>query len=124
MKNPLQSLLIFLSLCLCALIAVQWHRETRLRLEVQKLTDTIHDKMENIQNLQAALKRTEEDVMHLTRKRDELTDLVKSNRLDIDRLTKEVEKTQQESDKNLRQSEAYKGAYDQANENVKTANVR
>ena len=41
MKNFLQGLLIFFSMCLCGMIAFQWVRETRLRLDVQDLTNKI-----------------------------------------------------------------------------------
>ena len=57
MKNFLQNLLIFFALCLCGLVAFQWIRETDLRKDVQKLTDTVQDKREAIQNLEAAVKR-------------------------------------------------------------------
>ncbi len=52
MKNFLQGLLIFVSLCLCALIAFQWVRETRQQKDLQVQADKIHDKMEAIQNLE------------------------------------------------------------------------
>ena len=51
MKTFLQNLLIFFALALCALVAYQWVIETDLRRDLQKRTDEIHDKMENIQNL-------------------------------------------------------------------------
>ena len=65
MKNFLQNSLIFLALCLCALVAFQWHREAGLRRDVQSLNNTIHDKLEAIQNLQGRLKQTEEEVKRL-----------------------------------------------------------
>src|SRR5437016_5513745 len=39
MKNFLQNLLIFFALCLCALIAIQWVRETDLNRRVQALSN-------------------------------------------------------------------------------------
>jgi len=92
MKSLLQNLLIFLAVCLCGLIAFQWHRETRLQQQVQTLTDTVHDKMVSIQDLQGMLKRTQEEVRRLDILKSALTETVKSNRLELIRLTADLEK--------------------------------
>jgi septal ring factor EnvC (AmiA/AmiB activator) len=77
-KNFLQNLLLFLALCLCALITVQWVRETRLRKQVQDLTNTVHDKSEEIQSLHATIKRDEADIQRLDSLKNQLTAIVKS----------------------------------------------
>src|SRR5206468_3349044 len=64
-KNFLQNLLIFFALSLCALIAFQWVRETHLRATVQSLTDSVHDKTEAILNLQATVRRDEDEIKRL-----------------------------------------------------------
>jgi chromosome segregation ATPase len=122
MKNPLQNLLIFLSLCLCAFITFQWHRETKLRQNIQTLTDSVQDKLENLQSQQTALKRADEEIKRLEGLRTDLTETVKSNRTQIARLMKDLEKSDQEVEKGLKQIEVYKGALQQANDAIKRQN--
>ena len=118
MKNFLQTLLMFFALCLCALIAVQWVRETDLHKNVQGLTDTIHDKSEAIQSLQAQLHRDEEEIRRLDGLKNDLTATVKSNRVEIVSLTKALDKANAENDKNLSQIEVYKEAVKTANDSI------
>jgi len=122
MKNFLQNSLIFLALCLCALVAFQWHREARLRRDVQSLNNTIHDKLEAIQNLQGRLRLTEEEVKRLDGLKNQLTEIVKSNRVEITQLQKDLEKVQAENAKNQKQIEVYKTALQQANDAIKKQN--
>ena len=118
MRNFLQSLLILFALCLCALIAVQWVRETDLRKNVQALTDTIHDKAEAMQSLQVQLHRDEEEIRRLDGLKNELTATVKSNRLEVASLTKALDKANFENDKGLKQMEVYKEAVKTANDSI------
>lgn len=122
MKNPLQNLLILLALCLCALVAFQWHREAKLRQEIQKFSDTVHDKLENIQSLQGTLKRSEEEVKRLDTLKVELTESVKSNRTQIAQLMKDLAKSDAEVEKGLKKIDDFKNALQQANENIKKQN--
>ena len=122
MKNPLQVLLIFLSLCLCALIAFQWHRETKMRQEVQALTDSVQNKLEIIQNQQAAQKHADEEIKRLDGLKSELTETVKSNRTEIARVKKDLEKSEQEIEKGLKQIETFKGALQKANDSIRSQN--
>ncbi len=124
MKNLLQNLLIFFALCLCGLIAFQWVRETDLRKQVQALTDNVHDKLEAIQKLQATIRSDQAEIQRLDGLRSQLTEMVKSNQLDIARLTKDLDKVTVENDKNLKQLEIYKDALQKANDNVLAANER
>src|SRR2546427_2048985 len=103
MKKFLSNLLIFFSLGLCALIAFQWVREAHLRARIQSLTDTIHDKSETIQSLQGQLKKSQEEVTRLDTLKTELTATVKSNRLEIATLKKDLEKANKEIEKQLAQ---------------------
>ena len=96
MKNFLQNLLVFFAICLCGLVAFQWHRETKLRKDAQSLTDTIQGKKQDIQNLEGTLKQTEDEVKRLDQLKTELTDTVKSNRLEILQLQKDQEKADAE----------------------------
>ena len=122
MKNLLQNLLIFFSLCLCALIAFQWVRETRLNKQVQSLTDTVGAKSQAILDLQATVRRDEEEIKRLDGLRNQLTATVKSNQVDIARLSKALEKSEAENEKNLRQIEVYKEALQTANDSIKKQN--
>ena len=122
MKNPLQNLLIFFALCLCVLCAWQWHVQAGLNEKVQKLTDTIQDKLEVIQNQQAAQRRSDEEIKRLDGIKLNLTETVKSNRTEIARLTKDLDKSNEEVEKGLKQIESYKSALQQANDNIKTQN--
>jgi septal ring factor EnvC (AmiA/AmiB activator) len=118
MKNFLQNLLIFFSLCLCAMMIYQWTRETDLRKSVQELTNTVQDKTEAIQNLQAAVKRDEAEIQRLDGIRIEQNNTIKTNQAQIASLTKDLEKANTEIEKDERQIEAYKEAVKKANENI------
>ncbi len=122
MKNPLQSLLIFLALCLCALIAFQWHREAALREQIQKITNTGQDNLDNIRGLQSALKNSDEEIKRLDGLKTELTATVKSNQTQIATLMKAIEKSDQETEKERKQVEVYKTALQAANDAIKKQN--
>ncbi len=122
MKNFLQNLLIFFALCLCGLIAFQWVRETDLRREIQKLNDTVHDKSQAIIDLEARLRRDEEEIKRLDGIKNELTATVKSNNLEIATLSKDLEKANVENQRKDKQIEVYKEALNTANENIKKQN--
>jgi chromosome segregation ATPase len=122
MKAFLQNLLVFFALSLCAMITYQWVRETDLRKQIQGLTDTVHDKMENIQNLQSSVKHDESEIVRLDGLKTALTQTVKSNDLQISALVRAVEKATNEVERAEKQIEAYKGAIETANENIKKQN--
>src|SRR6185369_934609 len=110
MKAFLQNLLIFFALSLCALISFQWVRETDLRKQVQALTDTVHDKLENIQTLQASVKHAEGEIVRLDGIKNMLTSTVKSNDLQITALVRAVDKATNDVERAERQIDVYKGA--------------
>jgi chromosome segregation ATPase len=122
MKTFLQNLLIFFALSLCALISYQWVRETDLNKRVQKLTDDVHDRNENIQNLQLNVKHDEAEIVRVDGLKTALTQTVKSNDLQISLLVRAVEKTTNELDRAEHQMEVYKGALESANESIKKQN--
>ncbi len=122
MKAFLQNLLIFFSVCLCALIAYQWVRETELRKNVQKLTVTVQDKTENILNLNAEVKRDSSEITRLDGVRLQLTEQVKSNGVQITGLFKSLDKATNELERAHEQTTAYKDALDRANESIKKQN--
>ena len=122
MKAFLQNLLIFFALALCGLSAFQWVRETSLQRSIQKLTDTVHAKSEAIQSLQQTVKRDEAEIQRLDSLKNQLTDIVKSNNVEIAQLSRDLKKVEAENEKNMKQMEVYKEAYTTANQNVIKAN--
>ena len=93
-----------------------------MQKEIQDLNNTVHDKMENIQNLQASVKRDEDEIKRLDGIKNQLTQTVKSNDVQISNLTKDLEKKTIEFERTEKQMEAYKGALEAANENIKKQN--
>jgi len=122
MKSFLQNLLIFFALALCALISFQWVRETELRKQVQGLTDTIHDKMEAIQGLQGNVKQDEAEIQRLDGIKNQLTQTVKSNDVQISTLVRSLEKATNDVERAEKQIGAFKDALDRANDNIKLQN--
>jgi chromosome segregation ATPase len=122
MKAFLQNLLIFFALCLCALISFQWVRETDLRKQVQTLTDTVHDKLENIQNLQASVKHDEAEIVRLDGLKNALSQTVKSNDIRLASLSRMAEKATNDIERAEKQVEVYKDALESANASIKKQN--
>ena len=122
MKAFLQNLLIFFALSLCALISFQWVRETDLRKQVQGLTDTVHDKMESIQNLQVTVKHDESEIVRLDGLKTSLMQTVKSNDVKLVALSRAVEKATNDVERAEKQVEVYKDALETANASIKKQN--
>lgn len=122
MKTFLNNLLIVFAIALCALISFQWVRETDLRKTVQSLNDTIHEKLELIQTLQADVRRNQAEIVRLDGIKNELTQTVKTNNLQIAALSRDLEKTASEVERAERQVEVYKNALQTANESIKKQN--
>jgi septal ring factor EnvC (AmiA/AmiB activator) len=122
MRTFLQNLLIFFALCLCGMMVYQWVVETDLRREAQKLTDTVQDKKEAIQNLQANVKHDEGEIQRLDGLKNQLTQTVKTNEAEIATLNKDLTKATNSLDRAEKTVANYKEAVDRANENVKAAN--
>jgi chromosome segregation ATPase len=124
MKNFLQGLLIFFSLCLCGLISFQWVRETRLRIDVQDLTNKIQDKTENVLNLQGEIKRRDKEISRLDELKTTYFAEIKSNAIVSEALTKDLTKATNQLTTAESTVTQYKEALKIANENVVTANDR
>jgi chromosome segregation ATPase len=118
MKNFLQNLLIFFALALCALIAFQWVRETDLRKRVQGLTDTIHDKMESIQNLEASVRRDEAEIQRLDGIKKDLSLTIKSNTVQITGLSRDLDRATNLLAQAKAQIDIYKDALQKANDSI------
>ncbi len=124
MKNFLQGLLIFFSLCLCGLIAFQWVRETRLRIDVQDITNKLQDKKEVELNLQADIKRRDKEIQRLDELKTTYFAEIKSNSTTIDILSKDLTKATNQVATLDATVNQYKEALKIANDNVLTANDR
>jgi chromosome segregation ATPase len=122
MKAFLQNLLVFFALSLCALISFQWVRENETNKKIQALTDTMHEKLETIQNLQSAVKHDESEIVRLDGLKTALTQTLKSNDTQISLLVRAVEKATNEVDRVEHQFQVYKGALETANQNLKKQN--
>jgi chromosome segregation ATPase len=122
MKNFLNNLLLFFALCLCGLVAFQWVRETDLRKNLQARADELHDKMENIQSLQGAVRQDETEIKRLDGLKNQLAATVKTNLQEFATLTKGLDKANLENEKNQHQLEVYKEALQTANDNIKKQN--
>src|SRR5512140_2416806 len=118
MKLFLQNLLIVFALALCGLISFQWVRETDLRRTVQKQTDTLQDKLEAIQGLQASVARDDKEIQRLDGLKNQLTQQVKSNAVELAGLYKALEKGTNELERARDQLTEYKTALTSANENI------
>src|SRR2546427_8581948 len=103
MQKFLSNLLIFFALSLCALCAFQWVRESHMRREIADLQHTVYLKLDTIQNLEVQLKHAKEEIVRLDNVRVELTGIIKTNREEIQSLTKYSEKLEKEIEANKAQ---------------------
>ena len=110
------------ALGLCGLITFQWVREVRLRHNIQGLTDEVQNKKEAIQNLTGVIKRSDDEIARLEGLKKDLTETVKSNRLEIAGLERELDKAQAETERQMKQVDIYKDALTKANDNIKRQN--
>jgi len=123
MKSFLQNLLIVISLLLCVVIAFQGHNQARRLKELQDKQDTIYQQTERIRDLDGVVKSRNEEIQRLESIKATLTDMVKSNRVEITRLREDLDKADTEIARNIKQIADYKGALEQANENIKEQNA-
>jgi len=122
MQKFLSNLLIFFALCLCALCAFQWIRESRLRSEIEDLHHTVYLHLNAIQNLEVQLKQAKEDITRLENLRAELSGIIKTNKEEIQSLTRYSEKLEKEIETQKAQIAVYKDAVDKANQSIKRQN--
>jgi len=123
MKNFLQNLLIFFALCLCALVAFQWVRETDLRKNLKQLRDVVHDKSEAILKLESEVHTQRDEIQRLDSQRKQLAQTVKSNDMQIAALSTDLEKATNDLQKTEKQMLVYKDAYQRTSENLTNANL-
>ena len=122
MKSLLQNLLIFFSLSLCVVIAIQGHHQAERLKHLQAQQDSIYQKDERIRDLDGVVKSRNEEIQRLEGIKATLTEMVKSNRAEIARLRQDLDKADTEIARNIKQIGDYKAALEQANENIKLQN--
>ena len=122
MRNFLQNLLVLFALALCGLLAFQWHRETRLRLNIQSLTDDLQKQRETSQELDGAVKRLEAEVVRIDSLKNEVTTELKTNKAEVVRLRTQLQRNDTEFDRLTKQVEAYKTSLETANESITRQN--
>jgi len=122
MKNSLQNLLIFLALCLCGLVAFQWHREIALRQDLKSASEEARGKTAAIQSLRADLETADGEVKRLGSLRSGYAEIAESNRIEIASLKKQIHKAQGEIEQDAKQIEVFKAALQQANDNIQRQN--
>lgn len=118
MRNFLQNLLILFALLLCALVAVQWVRETSLRGVIQALTNSVQIKSEELMKAQATAHRHEEEIQRLDGLRAQLSAMVATNKDEVARLAKTLEKKTRELDHATEQMGVYTDALARDHENL------
>jgi chromosome segregation ATPase len=118
MKNLLQNLLVGLSILLCALLAYQWVREAKLHEQNLTLVAEAEAKAGALADVQGQLKREQSETARLDALKAELTDTLKSNRLEAGDLKKELDKARAA----VKAVEVYKFGLEQANESIKKQN--
>jgi len=91
MKNLLQNLLIFFALGLCVLLAVQWHRESLLRQQLQRSDNTTRSVSETIGSLQSDVSRLEAEITRIEGLRQQLATNAVAREAEVTRLEAEVE---------------------------------
>lgn len=122
MNKLILNLSVAISFALCVLVFVQWQRENQLTRDKIKLTNDIHTNKVLIQDLQVALRNTQQELERVQGIRAKLEETVKTNEVRIRELSRELEKTIEDRDAKNLQVEQYKVALEQANENIKTQN--
>ncbi len=122
MKTFLQNLLITFALALCVLIAIQWHRESNLRDEADKLAEAARKDQQAMESLRADLKRTSDELARVEAVRKQLAEAGSSSRIELERITRELKRAETELQRLARELAPHKTALLQANENITTQN--
>lgn len=122
MRNILQNMLILVALSLCALAAVQWHREAELRQKLQSVSDDVQHKSETIQQLQKNIRLAEAEIDRLGNLRSGIAATAESNRLEIGALRKQLDAAGSEVERSAKQIEGFKSALQRANDNIQRQN--
>jgi chromosome segregation ATPase len=115
MNRVLSNLLIVCALALCVLAVAQWKREAELRQSVRSLSQTKIDHEQELGKLQEALRRSEADVLRLDGKVVELKRAEDTNKLEIVKLRRNVQRAETEADGLKEHIEEYKKAIERQN---------
>lgn len=122
LKQFLTNLLIVLALALCALVAVQWVRESRLRQQLQNVLDSVQGKNQSMADLQEQLKRSEEHVQRIEKLRGELAQQLETNSATTLTLRNELDRLRTEAAQSKLSLANYKTMLERANQSIKQQN--
>ena len=122
MKTVLTSTLIALTLVLCGFNVFQWHREARLYGSLENLRKEVHDKKVALLESAAAIKRTQDEVARIDGIRTDLTAQLRTNKLELDRLSNSNQWLRAMIENNEKQVDAYKEVVEKANDAIKKQN--
>lgn len=122
MKTVLTSTLIALTLVLCGFNVFQWYREARLYGDIQNLQKEVHDKKVALQESAAAIRRTQDEVARIDGIRTDLTAQLRTNKLELDRLSNSNQWLRAMIENNEKQVDAYKEVVEKANDAIKRQN--
>jgi chromosome segregation ATPase len=122
MKKWLPNLLLVWSLILCALIAVQWFREAKLRGELQAQHEAVVKGGEKFKELEGKHKLLENEIKRLDGVKVELTEQSQKNSQEVVALRRSLAEAEQKGERAEKQSEVYKKALEQANASIERQN--
>lgn len=122
MKTFLQNLLITFALALCVLVAVQWHRESKLRGNQEKLEEAERKNHTSLESLRVEMKRTSDELARVEVLRKQLSESGNTIRSELERTTEELKRIQAELQRNARELATHKTALTQANDNITVQN--
>lgn len=91
MKNPLQSLLIFFAISLCALCTWQWYSQTLQRKEMTAIVQTNVSQAEAIQGYTNTINNMDHQIAQMDGRITELKSTVYSNNLELAQLHQQNE---------------------------------
>lgn len=122
MKSFLPNLLLALAIALCALCAVQWTREARLRRELVALQQIVRDKTQSEQTLQASLKRADAELARMDARNLDLKQTGQTNSQDIAALRQQLKQSASDAATLRAKLAEYTTAVERQNESIRRQN--
>jgi chromosome segregation ATPase len=122
MKNPLQSLLILLSMCLCGLISWQWYGQALQHRQMSSLSQTIYDQAVSIQGYTNSIRTMDKQIADMEAHLTEFRDTIRSNNLTIATLRQDAHVFSNQVEQYKVALEASREQIQQANESIRRQN--
>jgi chromosome segregation ATPase len=118
MKNPLQVLLMFFAVCLCALCTYQWYGQVLQRKELTALTQTNYDLGAAIHGYTNSMNTMDRQISQMDARISELKDTVATNNAEIFQLKGDNTRLTATVEAYSNAVAALQGQLKQANENI------